>query len=320
VIIEPDAATSATDARARQRAGTPRLVPGSVEPLSPELALVDPDLAEGARALLPDHRQPDDRIGPIEPAALDEPISQELALVDPGLAERAGEQLPDIREPAPCAPVRQPKPDLECPSLMPVRADRAVPIERTRRRRTRASLIVAMAALAAGLGAAAALWARLDDSTSSSREVAQPTATGRPQRSSPVTRAVLDAATTARTPRRGVAGARYAMNRKRSRRPPAFHVPGAPKEPLDEISLPDRAYGLSAWLTPSRRPTAANVRHWLYQHAWIVTGARLGWWHGAAALRVLIRVDRRIESMWGIGYRSEAGARNALAALEARTR
>lgn len=107
---------------------------------------------------------------------------------------------------------------------------------------------------------------------------------------------------------------------KPSARPAAFHVVGAPKEPLDEISLPARAQRLSAWLTPSRRPTAANQRFWLYQHAWIVTGARFGWWHGAAALRVLIRVDRRIESQWGIGFRSEAVARNALAAVEARAR
>ena len=103
-------------------------------------------------------------------------------------------------------------------------------------------------------------------------------------------------------------------------RPAAFHVAGAPKEPLDEISLPARAQRLTAWLTPSRRPTAANQRHWLYQHAWIVTGAKFGWWHGAAALRILIRVDRRLESQWGIGYRSEAVARNALAAVEARAR
>jgi hypothetical protein len=103
-------------------------------------------------------------------------------------------------------------------------------------------------------------------------------------------------------------------------RPAAFHVPGAPKEPLDEISLPARAKRLSAWLTPSRRPTAANQRYWLYQHAWIVTGARFGWWHGAAALRVLISVDRRVESQWGLGNRSETVARAALAAVEARAK
>ena len=106
----------------------------------------------------------------------------------------------------------------------------------------------------------------------------------------------------------------------RARRPAAFTVPGAPKEPLDEISLPARANVLDRWLTPSRKPTAANERHWLYQHAWIVTGAKFGWWHGAAALRVLIRVDRRVESQWGVGYRSEAVARHALAAVQARAR
>jgi len=97
-------------------------------------------------------------------------------------------------------------------------------------------------------------------------------------------------------------------------------VPGAPKEPLDEIPLPARARRLETWLTRSRGPTAANERHWLYQHAWIVTGAGFGWWHGAEALRVLIRVDRRVESQWGIGYRSEAVARGALAAVEARAK
>jgi hypothetical protein len=106
----------------------------------------------------------------------------------------------------------------------------------------------------------------------------------------------------------------------RSPRPAAFHVPGAPTEPLDEISLPIRARRLDAWLTAGRGPTAANQRHWLYQHAWIVTGASFGWWHGAEALRLLIRVDRRVESQWGIGYRSEAAARRALAAVKTRAK
>ena len=111
-----------------------------------------------------------------------------------------------------------------------------------------------------------------------------------------------------------------APKRKLSSRPPAFTVPGGRREPLNEISLPARAGLLSKWLTPSRRPTAANQRHWLYQHAWIVTGAGFGWWHGAAALRVLISVDRRVESQWGIGSRSQAVARAALAAVEARAK
>jgi hypothetical protein len=109
------------------------------------------------------------------------------------------------------------------------------------------------------------------------------------------------------------------LTAKRSR-PPAFVVHGAPKEPLDEIPLTTRAQRLSAWLTPSRSPTAANQRHWLYQHAWIVTGAKFGWWHGAAALRLLIAVDRRVESQWRIGRRSESVARGALAGVEAKAK
>jgi hypothetical protein len=106
---------------------------------------------------------------------------------------------------------------------------------------------------------------------------------------------------------------------KRAARPPAFTVPGAPSEPLDEITLPARTLRLEAWL--AKRPrTAANVQHWLYQHAWIVTGAQFGWWHGAEALRTLIRVDQRVERQWGIGHKSEAVARAALARVLRRSR
>jgi PASTA domain len=120
--------------------------------------------------------------------------------------------------------------------------------------------------------------------------------------------------------RKAAKPARAAHPRKLTRRPAAFTVPGAPKEPMNEISLPARAKLLSAWLTPARRPTAPNQRHWLYQHAWIVTGAKFGWWHGADALRILISVDRRVESQWGVGSRSQAVARATLAAVEARAR
>ncbi|HEX3266938.1 MAG TPA: PASTA domain-containing protein [Gaiellaceae bacterium] len=95
-------------------------------------------------------------------------------------------------------------------------------------------------------------------------------------------------------------------------RPPAFAVPGAPKEPLDEITLPARALRLEAWLA-NRPKTSKTVQHWLYQHAWIVTGAKFGWSHGAQALETLIRVDERVQRQWGIGRRSEAVARSTLA-------
>lgn len=103
-------------------------------------------------------------------------------------------------------------------------------------------------------------------------------------------------------------------------RPPAFTVPGARKEPLDEMPLTVRAKLLLDWLATNPKPTDANVRRWLYQHAWIVAGAQMGWWQGAEALKTLEAADARVWALWGIGDRSEAVARQALAEVEARSR
>ncbi len=96
-------------------------------------------------------------------------------------------------------------------------------------------------------------------------------------------------------------------------RPPAFAVKGAPKEPLDEITLKARADRLAAWVGTHPGHTSKNVNRWLYQHAWIVDGANFGWSHGEQALAELIAIDRRVEQMWGVGRRSEKVARAALA-------
>jgi len=104
-----------------------------------------------------------------------------------------------------------------------------------------------------------------------------------------------------------------------AKRPPAFAVAGAPKEPLDEMPLPQRAKLLSAWIATHPK-TAANVRHFLYQHSWIVTGAKFGWWHGADALHKLIAVDLAAQKRWGIGRKSELVARTALAEVETRVK
>jgi hypothetical protein len=103
-------------------------------------------------------------------------------------------------------------------------------------------------------------------------------------------------------------------------RPPAFVVPGGRREPLAEIPLTERAQALLVWLNQHPNATDANVKHWLYQHAWIVTGAELGWYHGAQALQTLLAADRRVWALWGIGARSSAVARQALAEVEARSK
>ena len=111
-----------------------------------------------------------------------------------------------------------------------------------------------------------------------------------------------------------------AKPKAKSKRPPAFRVPGGRPEPLHELPLTVRAKLLGVWLSSHRTPTDPNVRHWLYQHAWVVAGARLGWWKGAEALETLIRVDQRAQALWGIGDKSEAVARAALAEVRAESR
>ena len=105
-----------------------------------------------------------------------------------------------------------------------------------------------------------------------------------------------------------------------AKRPPDFVVAGARPEPLDEIPLPARAAALGTWLAAHPKKTNANVKRWLFQNAWIVAGARMGWWHGAEALRTLVAVDARTESVWGIGAKSRTLAQSALAEVEARAK
>src|SRR5213078_2981711 len=106
---------------------------------------------------------------------------------------------------------------------------------------------------------------------------------------------------------------------KPAARTPDFTVDGAPMEPKKEMPLPQRAHLLSAFIA-SRAKSRANVRHFLYQHSWIVTGAKFGWWHGAEALRELIAADRNAQQRWGIGRKSELVARSALAEVETRSK
>ena len=100
----------------------------------------------------------------------------------------------------------------------------------------------------------------------------------------------------------------------------AFHAPGAPAEPLDELPLPERARLVETRLAGAARPTPALVKFWLFQHAWIVTGAKFGWSGGAEALETIIAVDEDLQARWGIGARSEAVARTTLADVERQSR
>jgi hypothetical protein len=101
-------------------------------------------------------------------------------------------------------------------------------------------------------------------------------------------------------------------------RAPDFTVPGAPKEPARSLPLPDRVAALAAWIEGHHDPSAANLNHWLYEHAFVVAGARFGWWHGAEALEQLIAVDRRAEALWGVGGQSRDTAQKALAEVRSR--
>jgi hypothetical protein len=103
-------------------------------------------------------------------------------------------------------------------------------------------------------------------------------------------------------------------------RKPDFEVPGAPAEPAGEMPLPDRARALQRRLAGPNKPSRHLIDFWLYQHSWIVTGARFGWHDGAEALRVLIKVDQTLERRFGFGARSEVVARRALAYVEAQAK
>ena len=103
-------------------------------------------------------------------------------------------------------------------------------------------------------------------------------------------------------------------------RKPDFEVPGAPVEPAAEMPLPERARALQRRLAGANKPSQHLINLWLYQHSWIVTGARFGWHDGAEALRILIKVDQSLERRFGFGAKSEVVARRALEYVEAQAK
>jgi hypothetical protein len=111
-----------------------------------------------------------------------------------------------------------------------------------------------------------------------------------------------------------------AEKRTAAKRPRAFAVAGAPREPLDEIPLTERARRLSRYVAKHPNRSAAALAHFRYQHAWIVTGAKFGWWRGEQALELLIAVDRRAQRAWGVGKKNAVVARAALQRVRAKSR
>jgi len=103
-------------------------------------------------------------------------------------------------------------------------------------------------------------------------------------------------------------------------RKPDFEVPGAPVEPAAEMPLPERTRALQRRLAGPSKPSQHLINFWLYQHSWIVTGARFGWHDGAEALRILIKVDQSLERRFGFGAKSEVVARRALEYVEAQAK
>ena len=103
-------------------------------------------------------------------------------------------------------------------------------------------------------------------------------------------------------------------------RNPDFEVAGAPVEPADEMPLHARARAPERRLAGNSKARQQLINFWLYQHSWIVTGARFGWHDGAQALRILIKVDQSLERRFGFGARSEVVARRALAYVEAQAK
>ena len=129
----------------------------------------------------------------------------------------------------------------------------------------------------------------------------------------------LEPAAPATAPTPAVAPKPAAATKQVASRAPDFVVANAPKEPSDEMPLVQRAKLLAGFIA-SHPKSAPNVRHFLYQNSWIVTGSKFGWWHGADALRELISADNAAQQRWGIGRKSELVARAALAEVEARSK
>src|SRR6185437_5354625 len=103
-------------------------------------------------------------------------------------------------------------------SRVPPRADRAEPVEPTGRARSKVGVIVAVFALAAGLGGAAAVWARYNDGASGSRGMEHAPCQPLSEQSPATAINEPSKTTTARASRQGIAGQSDVRRATRARR------------------------------------------------------------------------------------------------------
>ena len=122
----------------------------------------------------------------------------------------------------------------------------------------------------------------------------------------------------AKAPEAKPAAAKSAKATAERFRVPDFVVPGANREPASEMPLPARARMIARRLDSEQAPSQELVKWWLYQHAWVVTGARFGWTDGDRALRILVKADEDLYARWGFGLKSAAVARDALRFVQSR--
>jgi hypothetical protein len=186
---------------------------------------------------------------------------------------------------------------------MAVQSDRAEQAERTPSLAHQGRPGRRRVAIAGGLGGADAIWARQDDSSSSSGNTERPSRrTGRACGPLP--------------PRSG----RLAVPsrpRRPPQRPPASHVPSAPREPLDEISFLPVPSAFRPGLRGPRPPPPTFITGSTSTHG--SSPARGS--DGGPALKPSAHssASTAVSSpSRGIGHRSEAVARRALAEVEAR--
>jgi PASTA domain len=159
-------------------------------------------------------------------------------------------------------------------------------------------------------------WARDQTPTTSDSTETTSTVTGSATTTEPAPTTTAPAATTTE-PAGTTTEPEHSEDKTRK---PDFEIPGAPVEPADEMPLPERARALQRRLAGPHKPSRHLIDFWLYQHSWIVTGARFGWHDGAEALRILIKVDQSLERRFGFGAKSEVVARRALEYVEAQAK